>query len=333
MVQLIKRGMKALARTEIMSRLVARLEATSETRSNLLRVLTYHRVDCPDASAHLYPGTLSATPDDFRWQMEYLANRYCFVGIHDVLAAIRGHHELPPKSLLITFDDAYEDFAEHAWPTLRELSLPAVLFVPTSFPGNPNAAFWWDRLHQAARDAHALETQTDLRRFRDLIRHVKELPHADGLAFVDAYCRERGTCATRNYVMTWDKLRELANEGLALAAHTRTHPLMTRISIEQAVEEATRSREDISRETGIDLPVFAYPAGACSKALVEPLGNAGFEAAFTTNAGINDLRYANALLLKRINVSLNTPRTAVRAQLVSGLQHLMPLFRFASPRV
>ncbi|MEO8493616.1 MAG: polysaccharide deacetylase family protein [Planctomycetota bacterium] len=329
MVGLIKRGMRALARTDVMSRIVARLEASADTRSNLLRVLTYHRIDDPSASAHLYPGTLSSTPDEFRWQMEYFANRYCIVDIHAVLTAIRGEHELPPRSLLITFDDAYQDFAEHAWPTLRNWSLPAVLFVPTSFPGDRAAAFWWDRLHQAAYDSNALETRADRQRVRALVRHAKELPHADALTLVDEYCRDRDAHSVKNHVMTWDQLRELAGEGLDLAAHTCTHPLMTRISIEQAVHEATQSRQDLRHQIGTDLPVFAYPGGAYSQSLVGPLRRAGFEAAFTTQCGFNDIGTANALLLRRINVSVATPRTALRAKLLSGMRHVMPLFNFA----
>ncbi|MEX0820245.1 MAG: polysaccharide deacetylase family protein [Pirellulaceae bacterium] len=307
-----------------MSRLVARLEASTDTRANLLRVLTYHRIDHPETSAHLYPGTLSSTPDEFRGQMEYLAQRYCIVDIHAVLAAVRGDHELPPKSLLITFDDAYQDFAKHAWPVLKEWSLPAVLFVPTAFPDNHNAAFWWDRLHQAAYRAKALETPADRRRFRKLVQHVKGLPHADALALVDEYCRDHGTQSVQNHVIPWEQLKALASEGLDLAAHTCTHPLMTRISIEQAVHEAVQSRQDLCRQMGADLPVFAYPGGACSPDLVVPLRRAGFEVAFTTQWGINDLNKANPLLLRRINVSVATPRTAVRAQLLAGMRHVMP---------
>jgi peptidoglycan/xylan/chitin deacetylase (PgdA/CDA1 family) len=124
--------------------------------------------------------------------------------------------------------------------------------------------------------------------------------------------------------MTWEQLKALVSEGLDLAAHTCTHPLMTRISIEQAVHEATQSRQDLCRQLGTDLPVFAYPGGAYSPELVQPLRRAGFEVAFTTQWGINDLSAANPLLLRRINVSVATPRTAVRAQLLAGMRHVMP---------
>jgi len=41
----------------------------------------------------------------------------------------------PPRSLAITFDDGYQDAAEHAWPVLRRLGCPATLFVPSGMVG------------------------------------------------------------------------------------------------------------------------------------------------------------------------------------------------------
>ena len=40
-------------------------------------------------------------------------------------------------AVLVTFDDAYADFAEHAWPVLRAHGISPLLFVPTAFPGDP----------------------------------------------------------------------------------------------------------------------------------------------------------------------------------------------------
>ena len=37
--------------------------------------------------------------------------------------------------MLLTFDDAYRDFATNAWPTLKRYGLPATLFVPTAYAG------------------------------------------------------------------------------------------------------------------------------------------------------------------------------------------------------
>jgi peptidoglycan/xylan/chitin deacetylase (PgdA/CDA1 family) len=326
MVGLIKRGVKAMLGTSMCARIISRLESTADTRTNLLRVLTYHRVDWPEAAAELYPGTLSATPDEFRWQMEYLSDRYHFVDIHAVLAAIRREHELPARSLLITFDDAYSDFVNHAWPTLREHELPAVLFVPTAFPDNQELAFWWDRLQQTAHKSGELATAAGRRGFRDLVRRAKSLPHSQTLALVDDYCESRGARPETDHILSWDQLQQLTDEGLDLAAHTRTHPLLTRVDPEEAIRQAVLSREDLRERIGIGLPVFSYPGGAHSDDIAQSLGESGFELAFTTRRGINDLATANPLLLRRINVSVATSRALVRAQLLAGMRHFDPFF-------
>ena len=45
---------------------------------------------------------------------------------------------------MFTFDDAYRDFYEHAWPLLKRYGFSATVFVPVSFVGGRAE---WDRLH------------------------------------------------------------------------------------------------------------------------------------------------------------------------------------------
>jgi hypothetical protein len=51
------------------------------------------------------------------------------VSAADVLAARKGEASLPPRALLITFDDGWKDNADFALPRLRKARLPALLFV------------------------------------------------------------------------------------------------------------------------------------------------------------------------------------------------------------
>jgi len=248
------------------------------------------------------------------------------VDVHTVLDAIRGDCELPPRSHLNTFDDAYTDLAEHAWPTLLEYEIPAVLFVPTAYPDSQQV-FWWDRLQQVAHESGVLDTAEGRHRFRKFIQHVKSLPHSETLACVDDYCESHNALPAKSHVLTWEQLRKLASEGLDLAAHTRTHPLLTRVHPEEAVQQAVLSRDDLREQTGIGLPVFAYPGGAHSVGLSKLLAEAGFKVAFTTQRGVNDLNSVDPLLLRRINVSVTTPRAVVRAQLLATMRHLDPLWK------
>jgi peptidoglycan/xylan/chitin deacetylase (PgdA/CDA1 family) len=85
-------------------------------------------------SPSLNPRLISTTPDDFRRQVDYLASNYEVVSMAEVLEALQHRRRLSPRSVLITFDDAYSDFKDTAWPILRERHLSATVFVPTAYP-------------------------------------------------------------------------------------------------------------------------------------------------------------------------------------------------------
>jgi peptidoglycan/xylan/chitin deacetylase (PgdA/CDA1 family) len=117
-------------------------------------------------------------------------------------------------------------------------------------------------------------------------------------------------------VLDWDMLRRLAGEGLTLAPHTRTHPLLDRVTTEAAVAEIAGSREDLERAIGPTPPVLAYPSGAHGGAAVEAARRAGMVLAVTTERGGNDLRHTDPLRFRRINVGRRAHVPLVRGQLV-----------------
>ena len=304
------------------------LERISRPRANVLGVLTYHRIDLPERRPSLYPGLISATPGDFERQMAFVAANCRVVGAAELLEARRNGVGLPPRSVMITFDDAYRDFAEYAWPVLERLGLAVTLFVPTGYPDRPERAFWWDRLHQAVQETERTEVTTPVgtmplageesralayRRLRD---YLKTVPHGQATATMEQLAGELGAPAATSAVLGWEELRQLAGSGVTLAPHTRNHPLLDRVSADQARAEIAGSVEDLEREIGSTLPVFAYPSGQLNDAVVAALEEMGFEAAFTTARGPNDLRNANWLRLGRINITRRATVPLIRAQLL-----------------
>ena len=307
-----------------------------QRKSNLLRVLTYHRVDNLATRPELSPRALSATPASFAEQMEFLAENYNVISVETLLEVQRSQGRLPERSVLITFDDAYRDFAEHAWPILRRFDLPAVLFVPTAYPDNPELHFWWDRLFNATRAAKreryelgsdgTVQLNTQAQResaYRSLSDQFEKLPHRHALEFVDQVCEELAAPEVDPPVLGWDELKSIAGPKLALAPHTRTHPLLDRITTAEAREEILGSLDDLQREIGQSLPVFAYPGGAITSDIVEMLKNEGFQLAFTTRRGMNDWDHANHLQLNRINVGHRCSFGLWRSQLLGMSRHLM----------
>ncbi len=103
-----------------------------ERQQDRLGMLLHHRV------SPSFPGLPdpphNVTPDVFREQLVgLLAAGYRFVKLKDVLEARRMGKPLPPRSVVLTFDDIYESVYRHAFPVMKELRVPGVAFVSTSF--------------------------------------------------------------------------------------------------------------------------------------------------------------------------------------------------------
>jgi peptidoglycan/xylan/chitin deacetylase (PgdA/CDA1 family) len=331
----LKTVIQNAADTALAARFASFVERIHPARANHLQVLTYHRIDAPQSNSDLAPSTLSATPATFRRQMEHLSAHYRAVSLAEVIAAYRGQARIPPRAVLITFDDAYQDFADHAWPILRDLGLPATLFVPTAYPDHPERTFWWDRLYHAITSAEAaarcefpwgianLSTPAKkLRTYRRAVAWIKSLPHHEAMHRVDELAETLQAPPAHSHVLSWDALRRLSAEGLAIGAHTQIHPLLSRISPEEAFAEAAGSLADLRREIPETWPVFAYPGGKFNPAAIEAVRAAGFELAFTTGRGINDLDDLDPFRLRRNNIGLGTTRALFQLRLLPSSRYL-----------
>jgi peptidoglycan/xylan/chitin deacetylase (PgdA/CDA1 family) len=323
----LKSSARRASRSPALSRAVGLLERIGRPLPGLLPVLTYHQVGDPERTADVYPGLIGATPAEFEEQMRFLSSSYRPLSLPDLLAVRRGEAPLPPRAVMVTFDDAYRSVAAEAWPIMRRHGVPLTLFVPTAYPGEPGKAFWWDRLWSAlgARDVAVSSPLGDLpvrtpderlRSFRQLRGYVKSLPHEQAMAVVDGVCRRSSAETPSSSVLAWEELRRLAAEGVALASHSRTHPLLHRISEVEARGEIVDSLADLEREIGPSPRAFAYPGGGLGDGLTTILEEEGFELAFMTRRGVNDLSRPDWLRLRRINVGRSSGLTGIRLQLL-----------------
>jgi peptidoglycan/xylan/chitin deacetylase (PgdA/CDA1 family) len=97
----------------------------------MLHILAYHdvkpsREDLIDE----YGVTVDQLAGHFAWLKH---QGYVAVTVDDVVAAQRSVRPLPPKAVLITFDDGFRSFYEHAFPLLKAYGYPAVVAVVGSW--------------------------------------------------------------------------------------------------------------------------------------------------------------------------------------------------------
>ena len=110
-------------------------------------VLCYHAVS-PSWSA-----PLSVTPDEFERQLSFLARR----GWRATKFTEALFSPPAPRTLAITFDDAFQSVRQLAYPALRALGWPATVFAPTEFMG-ARAPLRWPGIDQwqGTADEHEL---------------------------------------------------------------------------------------------------------------------------------------------------------------------------------
>jgi peptidoglycan/xylan/chitin deacetylase (PgdA/CDA1 family) len=97
-------------------------------------LLLYHRIS--PVVPGFAPPTCNVTPDNFREQLAGLLRRgYEPWPLGRALDRAAAGRPIPPRAFVVTFDDGYETVYRHAWPVLRELNVPAAVFLATAYLG------------------------------------------------------------------------------------------------------------------------------------------------------------------------------------------------------
>ena len=108
-------------------------------------ILMYHYLSVPPPDADKYRLDLSVTPINFKAQLDHLSSAgYTPIRVDDLSSYLLTGTPLPPKPILLTFDDGYLDNYTYAFPILQQYGYPATFFVVGDFidKGLPGYLTW-----------------------------------------------------------------------------------------------------------------------------------------------------------------------------------------------
>lgn len=107
-----------------------------DAKNQPLLVLSYH-----DIRDEVLPGdgdAYATSTQNFAAHLDWLAGHgYTAVTLTQLVSHVRDGAPLPPKPVLITFDDGLRSLYTHAWPLLRAYNFPVVAAVVTSWVEMP----------------------------------------------------------------------------------------------------------------------------------------------------------------------------------------------------
>jgi peptidoglycan/xylan/chitin deacetylase (PgdA/CDA1 family) len=95
-------------------------------------ILMYHHIQKPPPDAGAIRRDLSVTPQRFETQLRYLSQEgYESITLNDLILHLTVGKPLPPRPIIITFDDGYTDAYTHAFPLLQQYGFVGTFFLIT----------------------------------------------------------------------------------------------------------------------------------------------------------------------------------------------------------
>lgn len=86
-------------------------------------VLMYHNIDRNS-------DILSVSPENFERQMKFLKNaKYNVIALEELVRILVYNKKIPPRTVIITFDDGRDNNFTNAYPVLKRYNIPATMFV------------------------------------------------------------------------------------------------------------------------------------------------------------------------------------------------------------
>jgi peptidoglycan/xylan/chitin deacetylase (PgdA/CDA1 family) len=302
-------------------------------------ILAYHRVwDLRDENAFPFDLELvSASVAEFRWQMEYVRENFDPITLAGLIDILEGTAPAPPRPIIITFDDGFEDNYENAFPILNALDIPATIFLSTGYIAS-QATFWYDRLAHlllsapereltAKGLANPVQLGADAKSRRQALRKVlaelKLMPNHRRLEVLGhlEFELERPSDdppAHESRPLSWDQVREMSNAGIEFGSHTVTHPILANLTDEELEFELVESRRAIELQTGKPVTTISYPVGgrnAFNDRVRQAVQRAGYRLGASYIPGTNPLSSVDPYGLRRQHIERYTERSYFAAML------------------
>jgi|SRR5579863_4106173 len=283
-----------------------------------LRCVLFHNVSDTESSfTQGLGGTI--TRKNFEAALKFIIRHYTLVSLQDVIASSDGR-ELPPRPVLVTFDDAYVSISEFAAPLCSKFGVPAVFFVNGDCVDNRRLALdnlvcyvanecGMDTINAAAHvasntDDIKLGTMTEV-----FARFLPSISWSAREAFRGALLQLAGIndgelAQKAQLYLSSRQLRDLAMFNFEIGNHTYSHANCRSLLAEDFAEEIDRNKMVLEAASGRKLRSFSVPYGSSADLtgeLTAHLHRSGYEAVFLAESRANPPR-PDPFRLNRVSI-------------------------------
>ena len=213
----------------------------------------------------------------------YLKKHYHIIGLSDYLEAVRLGVKLPPKSVVITFDDGHVSNYQML-PVIQRLQIPVTIFLCSSIVGT-HRHFWFRHSEEMKYQVEALKQLTNQQRLEAL----KQFGFEQQQEYADTQALSKEQIAEMKDVVDFQ-------------SHTCYHPILPQCDNEEAQWEIAESKQQLECNYGLEISALSYPNGDYSLRDIQMAKEAGYSCGVTVDSGYNDF-HTDLFRIKRFSVN------------------------------
>lgn len=317
---------------ELLSKILYRAKLLSllrGVRTKQLVIFGYHRLvaDHEGFTTPFADDVFGSSVEEFEEAIVWFKNNVRVISepeLIELLEAGKGPGEL---SVMITFDDGYRDNYTIAYPILKKYQLPAVFFIPSKMIEERTLG-WWDLSAYLIKHTERGELSWDDRVFRLPEQRDSAIRFFHKVMQLEKYEQTKGlierlseTCQVElpghmrqdRELMSWDELREVAQNGVTIGSHTHSHRVLATLDAAQQREELAESKAFLEARLGMPIRSIAYPVGGYRHFTAETrkiAESCGYEIGYSFCTGVNHWGDIQRFDVKRIGQPMTIPMLA-----------------------
>jgi peptidoglycan/xylan/chitin deacetylase (PgdA/CDA1 family) len=239
--------------------------------------------------------------------MRFVSRHYRPLSLDDAIACLERGDPLPARSIVVTFDDGYQDNYQYALPILAKYRVPATIYLVSSTLTD-GRVLWTSRLRQVLgasriqnlvlpglqREPLPVGDQTSravaAKTLTNRLNTVSEPARRQWIDRIADEVEAPPAPAAEKWFLTRSQIREMRSYGITFGAHTVNHPNLPGLNTDEANFEIQQARTDLQRLLDTEINHFSYPnSGALhphfTNALADMVRQAGYRSAVTSQRG------------------------------------------------
>lgn len=250
-------------------------------KSNYLDILLYHGVTTQSPSGIINAHGKHMNVSEFKKQLRYIKEHCNPISLEEALFYHERGSGWPDRSVVITFDDGFENNYSIAAPLLDEFNIPAIFYIS---PGiiNTEKMFWVDQIESIINftNKSKLKVTMNKKEVFDLTSLDKKLK---ALTEIKRFCKKASRQVRNDIIsmlsndanhtptildsidyksMTWKQVNQISSNSLFdIGGHTMHHDILTSVSIKSACSDIDETIESINKNLNINCRHFSYPEG------------------------------------------------------------------------